>query len=87
MLLDIVVNRVDQLGNVFEDASSDALVCEISKESLDHVEPRGAGGSEVDMKAPMFGQPTLDLLMLVGGIVVHDQMEIFLFGGLLINEF
>src|SRR5207249_6564276 len=49
---------------------------EVTKESLHHVEPRRAGGSEVQMKARVSLKPALDLGVLVSGIVIADQVKL-----------
>ena len=50
--------------------------------ALDLVEPGGAGRREVDMPAGMPGQPALDGRGLVGGVVVHHQMDVEVAGHL-----
>jgi hypothetical protein len=49
----------DQLLRVAKDPASDALVGEITKEALHHIEPRGAGRREVHVDARVTRQPLL----------------------------
>ena len=44
--------------------------------ALDLIEPGGVGGSEVKVIARPFGKPGFDRRRLVGGVIVHDQMDI-----------
>ena len=87
MLPDVFANCVGQFGEALEYASSEALFREVSEEAFHHVEPGGAGRSEVKMKARMFGQPTLNSGLFVSRVVVHNEMQILPWGRLLVNEF
>ena len=78
--LEIVVSEVNVDGsNQFIDAGeaafTDDIVGELPKESLDKIEPRGAGGSEVNVDAGMFLQPSADDGMFVSGVIIDDEME------------
>ena len=53
---------------------------EVSKESLNHVEPGSTGRSEVNFEPRMALQPRLHSRVLVRRVVVHDQMQLFLLG-------
>jgi hypothetical protein len=48
----------------------------VGEPSLDLVDPRGAGGGEVQCEAGVFGQPVLDGWGFVGGEVVTDQVHV-----------
>jgi len=61
----------------WEDAPSEPLLSEIAEETLDHVEPRTAGRGEVHVKARMAGQPLLHFGVLVRGVVIGDQVQVF----------
>ena len=52
------------------------FVCEVAKKALHHVQPGGARGREVDVEARVPGQPPLDLRVVVGGVVVADEMHL-----------
>lgn len=75
----------DQLGEAAKDSATQPPGGQVTKEALDHVEPRGARRGEVQMKAWMLGKPRLDLGMLVRGIVIQDQMQVAIRRGLLIE--
>ena len=48
----------------------------LSEPALDLVEPTRVGRREVQVIARMFGQPRFDLGVLVGGVIIHDDMDI-----------
>jgi len=62
-----------KFGHAGENATTNAFDCDVAKEPFEHVEPGRAGRCEMDMKAWVLGQPSLDLWVLVGCVVIHDQ--------------
>jgi len=62
-----------------KDAAAQPVLGQVAEESLDHVQPRAACGREVHVKAGMAAEPALDLGVLMGGVVVHDHVDL-LFG-------
>ncbi len=76
VLFEIIVDRPLEVGDGVEHAATDALSGDLGEEALDQVEPRRRGRREINVVARMPDQPRLDLGMLVGGIVVGDQMDI-----------
>ena len=65
VLSDVTLNGLDQLVDISEATASDLFMSDVSKEALDHVEPRSAGRSEMNMEARMSFQPGLDRRMFV----------------------
>jgi hypothetical protein len=57
----------------------------MNPKSFYHVKPGSAGGCKMQVKASMARQPGFDLWMLVGGVVVDNEMELHLGQGLLIK--
>lgn len=80
VLLDMVVDGSDEIAYAGEGAAAQPFLSEISEESFDHVEPGRTGRREVDMKARMLCQPLFDGGLFVCGVVVNDEMEIFVLG-------
>ena len=70
---DVFVDGCLQFDYAGEGTTTNAFVCDVAKEPLDHVELGRTGGCEMDMKAWVLGQPSLDLWVLVGCVVIHDQ--------------
>src|ERR1700746_2034844 len=65
-----------QLGHTVEAGASDRLLANHAEPALHQIEPRSAGGSEVEMKARMPHQPLAPGRMVMGSIVVADQMQL-----------
>jgi hypothetical protein len=63
-----------------EHAALETLLCELGEEALDGIEPGSGCWGEVEDKPRMFFEPLDDVGMLVGGIVVDDDMDHLLFG-------
>ena len=58
---------------------------ELGEEALDGIEPGGRGRREVEMEPWMALQPCLDLCVLVGRVVVDDEMGFPVLWGLAID--
>src|SRR4029077_1383205 len=58
----------------------ESLSGELSEPALDLIDPRCRSRREVDMIMWTTGEPRLDLGRLVGGVVVHDDMDAEPFG-------
>ena len=86
VLGNVEVDRQFQLCDAEEAVAPDALVGDVAKEALNHVQPRCAGGREVDDKARVSGQPLLHFGMVVRGVVVHDQMQAQVFGRFAVDQ-
>ena len=59
-----------------EDAAAQAFLGDVAEPSFDQVQPRTAGRDEVNVEARMALEPTPDLGMFMGRIIVHDQMQV-----------
>ena len=60
---------------------------ELSEPALDLIDPRCRSRGEVHMIMRSAGEPRLDLGGFVGGIVIHDKMDIESFRDLSIDLF
>lgn len=76
VLVDVIVECFDQFPDASEHAASQALFGKVSEKPLHHIEPGGTGGREVDVKAEMSSQPALDLWVLLGGVVVGNDVQL-----------
>ena len=79
VMVDVVEDGCDQLLDTAKDSATQAIFGQVAEESFHHVQPRAAYGREVHVEAGMASEPALDLGMLVGGVVVHDHVDL-LFG-------
>ena len=77
VLRDVVFDGGDEFVHAAKDAATNPLVGEVAKEPLDHVQPGRRSGREVDMKALVALQPVEDFLVFVGGIVVTNNVDLF----------
>lgn len=66
-------------------SATNPLSSDLCKPSLDEVQPRATGRDKVKMKPFVLAQPRLDIRMLMGPVVVHNQMEVHSRRGLAIN--
>ena len=73
---EILVDRGDQLRHAAKHAAPDTLVGDFAKPALDHVPPRARCRNEMQMESGMTRDPGFDLRMLVGPVVVNDQVHI-----------
>ena len=71
----IFMNGTDQFGDAAKYAVAQSRRSDVAEESLDHVEPGRRGRDEMNSEPGMLGKPRLDLRMLVGRIVITDQMK------------
>ena len=74
--VEIVVDRLLELGNAPEDAAPDAFGRDLGEEALDEIEPGRARRREVQLEAPMLGEPLLHLGRLVRSVVVEHQVDV-----------
>src|SRR3989442_5260438 len=72
----VVADGGDQSRYTGEGTATDALAGDVGEPALHQVQPRSAGGCEVQMVARVFGEPLLHLGVRVGAIVIEDQMDL-----------
>ena len=85
MLVVGVDEQVDlalQVVHRAEGAAADRLVGDQSEPALELVEPGTVGRREVDMEPRPPGQPRTNTGMLVGGVVVTNQVDVEIGGAL-----
>lgn len=76
VVMDEGVDALDELFNGGEGAAPDRLLGNVAEPALDLIEPGRGGGREVDVVARTLGEPSANLRVLVGGVVVDDQMQL-----------
>jgi hypothetical protein len=72
----VVHDALDEGANRLKRAASDRLPSNQPEPDLHLIEPRAVGRREMHVVARPLGQPRADLGMLVGGVVVHDQVDL-----------
>ena len=76
MIVEVAVDGIDQIGNTFENTPANTFVGDLAEPALDKIQPRAGGGDEVQMEPRMPFEPGFDSRMLVGAVIVDDEMEI-----------
>ena len=76
----ITLDLLDQLPNAAKTPFSHYIASQVGKESLDQVQPRARRGCEVHVKSRVLFQPRLDLGVLVGAVVIRDQVDVQILG-------
>ena len=75
VLFEEAVDRGLQIGDGPEDASLEPALCESGEEALDRVEPGSGRRREVECPSRIAFEPSADIGMLVGGVVVDDGVD------------
>lgn len=76
VVLDESVDALDELLDGGGGAAADGLMGDVTEPTFDLIEPGSVGGREVHVIARMCRQPGADFGVLVGGVVVDDEMEL-----------
>ena len=76
----ILSDRAFQFAGAPMTAAPDLFEGQRGKPALNQIDPRAAGGREVDMKPGPFRKPASDRRGLVRAVVVQDQMHVELPG-------
>ena len=79
MDVDVVPDGHDELFEILENAAPDAVMRDVAEEAFHHVEPGCRGRRKAHVESFVFFQPALHSFMLVGRVVVADQID-FLVG-------
>lgn len=66
----------DELFDARKGAASDGLVGNLSKEALGLIAPGAVARREMYVPARAIGQPSLDLRMIVRGVVIDDAVDV-----------
>ena len=69
------MDGLDQVTNAAECSAADSFSCDFREPAFDLVEPGRTGRCEVDVVARSRCKPFLHFGMLVGSIVVENQMD------------
>ncbi len=83
MVAQEVFNGGNEIGHAFEHPASNPALRQFSKPPLDHIQPRRAGGREMEMHTGVSREPALHRRTFMCAVIVHDEMQIeFRRGGL-----
>ena len=76
VVIDIELDGLDEIGDTCEGSASDAFSCDFSKPTLDKVKPRGTRWDKVQIEARMFLYPAFNAGMLMGCVIVNDEVQV-----------
>jgi len=76
MTADVIANGLGEFLHDVERAATKALLGQISKPAFDPIEPGTGRGRKVQVKARVATQPTLNPGMLMGAVIVDDQVQV-----------
>ncbi len=76
MIGEILLNGGDQVRHAAKDATANALVGDLAEPAFDQVQPRTRSRDEMQMKSWMASDPGFDARVLVGSVVIHDQVQV-----------
>lgn len=79
-MIKIAVNVSHKLRNALKAPQADDLARNLAEEAFYQVEPGTGSRSEVQMEAFSAGQPGFDLVMFVSGVIVADDVDLFVGG-------
>src|SRR5690606_23443074 len=69
-------NRLTQFLHTAKGAAIQRSALELREPALDGVQPRGAGGGEVQLDAWVLGKPRFHFNGLVCGAIIQDDMQV-----------
>ena len=75
MIGDVALDGGFQVGNGFEDAPPDTSSRDDGEKAFDRIKPGRRGGREVEDPSRVISQPLLHLGMLVGSVVIQDDVD------------
>ena len=85
MIVEVVIDGADQRGDIVEAAAANAFVGKLAEPALDEIQPGARGRDEVQVEARMAPQPGPDPRVLVGSVVVDDEVQVELGGSLAVD--
>src|SRR3990172_12051372 len=86
-MLNIRFDSSDQFADRFKNPTPNSLVGQIAEPTLDHVEPGAGSRDKMLMESGVALEPGFDLGMFMSRVVVHDQMQVQVRRGFVINQF
>ena len=85
MSFDIGHDGLNQRGHILEGAAPDAFVGDLAEPALHQVQPRGAGGDEMQVETRMAAQPAGHARVFVRAVVIDDKVQLQIRRGLPIH--
>lgn len=76
MSFNVLLNNTNQCRDILKATPADLFLRQFAEPPLHHVQPGTGCRREVEMKAWMPTKPGLDARMLVGTVIVYDEVEL-----------
>jgi len=76
VMAEVLVNRLNELGDAAEDPTANAPRCEVAEPAFDQVEPGTRRRDEVQVEPRMPAHPPMHGGMLVSRVIIQDQMQV-----------
>ena len=76
MSFDVLLNDTNQCWDTVKATPADLLLRQFAEPPLYHVEPGTGCWGEVEVEARVSTEPGLDSRVLVGAVIVHNQMKL-----------
>src|SRR5580698_8302927 len=86
VLFEEAVDRGLQVGDGAKDAALEPALCEGCEEALDGVEPGSRCRGEMERPSRMAFEPSANIGMLMGGVIVDDGVDRLSNGNLLLDD-
>jgi len=84
--VDVLLDGTGDIAHALKDPAPKAVHCEITEEAFNHVKPRSTCRSEVGMESRIPFEPGFNLFVLMGGVVVADDMDVLSLGNIAADQ-
>lgn len=84
--VDVLSDGTGDIAHALKNPAPEAVNREIAEEAFDHVKPRGTCRCEMDMESRIPLEPSFDLFVLMGGIVVANDMDVLFLGNIAADQ-
>lgn len=84
--IDVPLDSTGDIAHALKDTAPKAIHCKITEEAFNHVKPRSTCRSEVDVESRIPFEPGFDFFVLMGGVIVADDMDVFLLGNIAADQ-
>jgi len=86
MGVDVLLDSTSDIAHALKDSATETVDCKIAEEAFDHIQPRSTCRSEVGMESRIPLEPGFDLFVLMGGVIVADDMDVLSLGNIAADE-
>lgn len=76
MIVQILFDGGNQFGHAAKSTPPDTFVSDLAEPTFNHVQPGTRSRNEMQMEPRMPPNPGFDPRMLMGSVIVHDQVQV-----------